>query len=334
MVLLYLVAALTVFLAYKLAKVLYRRLRRHSATSDYFVFVVGCDSGFGYSCCWYLHRAGCTVLAGCLRPDGTAADQLRGAGIPVVTLDVTSPDSVSLATENVAKLCGRAGLSAVIYNAGVLTMGRLHWLQPDHISSMINVNLLGAIEVARAMMPLLARTKGRFVMISSPCSYLPCQELAVYAATKSAVNTLAMALRCDWKEKCIDVVLLTPGDIMGYSNILSQQNQKMRAMWDSMSSSQRLNERACFEAFRSRFTGIRAQTPSVINTSRLRRAVLSAVLDKKPLVSYTAVELGTLLIFLLQKVMPQEAFEFLLRYHLHFLLHRLDSEWLDFNNIF
>lgn len=65
-----------------------------------YVFVTGCDSGFGNLLCKKLDRKGFRVLAGCLTEKG-ADDLKRVAGpyLKTVLLDVTNQDSVQKAME-------------------------------------------------------------------------------------------------------------------------------------------------------------------------------------------------------------------------------------------
>lgn len=65
-----------------------------------YVFVTGCDSGFGNLLCKNLDQRGFYVLAGCLTEKG--ADDLKratGPHLKTVLLDVTSQDSIQKAME-------------------------------------------------------------------------------------------------------------------------------------------------------------------------------------------------------------------------------------------
>lgn len=65
-----------------------------------YVFVTGCDTGFGNLLCKKLDRKGFRVLAGCLTEKG-ADDLKRVAGpyLKTVLLDVTSQESIEKAME-------------------------------------------------------------------------------------------------------------------------------------------------------------------------------------------------------------------------------------------
>lgn len=75
-----------------------------------YVFVTGCDSGFGNLLCRKLDRKGFHVLAGCLTEKG--ADDLKrvaGPNLKTVHLNVTSEESIQKAMEWAKKEVGDKG---------------------------------------------------------------------------------------------------------------------------------------------------------------------------------------------------------------------------------
>lgn len=89
---------------------LYRDSVEIEGIHDKYVFVTGCDSGFGNLLCRKLERKGFHVLAGCLTEKG--ADDLRRVGGPnlkTVLLNVTSEESIQKAMEWAKKEVGEKG---------------------------------------------------------------------------------------------------------------------------------------------------------------------------------------------------------------------------------
>lgn len=61
-----------------------------------------------------------------------------------------------------------AGLWGLVNNAGITTpTAPNEWLSKDDFLKVINVNLIGLIEVTRSVLPLLRRARGRVVNMSS-----------------------------------------------------------------------------------------------------------------------------------------------------------------------
>lgn len=89
---------------------LYRDSLEIDNITEKYVFVTGCDSGFGNLLCKKLDRKGFRVLAGCLTEKG--ADDLKRVGGPhlrTVLLDVTCQDSIQKAMEWTKKEVGDKG---------------------------------------------------------------------------------------------------------------------------------------------------------------------------------------------------------------------------------
>lgn len=89
---------------------LYRDSLEIEDISNKYVFVTGCDSGFGNLLCRKLDRRGFHVLAGCLTEKG--ADDLKratGPNLKTVLLNVTNEESIQKAMEWAKKEVGEKG---------------------------------------------------------------------------------------------------------------------------------------------------------------------------------------------------------------------------------
>ena len=86
------------------------RDRQCLPASDAFIFITGCDSGFGRLLALRLDQRGFRVLASCLTPSG-AEDLQRVASSRLHTtlLDVTDPQSIRQAVKWVETHVGEAG---------------------------------------------------------------------------------------------------------------------------------------------------------------------------------------------------------------------------------
>ena len=58
-------------------------------------------------------------------------------------------------------------LWAVINNAGIATIGPLDWQSLETMKRMIDVNLWGLVAVTKTFLPLLKKSGGRLVNLSS-----------------------------------------------------------------------------------------------------------------------------------------------------------------------
>ena len=104
-----LIALLGVVVVYKLLDHI-ARLWRVDNYSDRYVFVTGCDSGFGQALVQRLDSLGCHVFAGCFTEKGeTELRKVCSERVHPVPIDITDHDSVRNAYELVRDKLQSAG---------------------------------------------------------------------------------------------------------------------------------------------------------------------------------------------------------------------------------
>jgi 3alpha(or 20beta)-hydroxysteroid dehydrogenase len=159
--------------------------------------VTGGARGLGEGMAQALARAGAAVVVGDIREDlgKECADALRasGAAADFVPLDVTSEESWERAVPEAISRLG--GLDILVNNAGVEITSLLADLAAEDARRMLEVNVLGtALGIKhgfRAMCPGgPAGQGGAIVNVSSVAATIAFPGIAVYSATKSAVDRL------------------------------------------------------------------------------------------------------------------------------------------------
>ncbi|XP_062979198.1 17-beta-hydroxysteroid dehydrogenase type 6-like [Elgaria multicarinata webbii] len=162
---LYLAALLGLYFLYQW----YRERQTVENLREKYVFITGCDSGFGNKLARQLDARGLRVLAACLTQKG--AEQLKKATserLKTTILDVTSTENVEAATKWTKSCIGNKGLWGLVNNAGIcVPSGPNEWMTKDDFAKVINVNLLGLIDVTLHLLPLVRKARGRVVNISS-----------------------------------------------------------------------------------------------------------------------------------------------------------------------
>ncbi|XP_030051094.1 retinol dehydrogenase 16 isoform X2 [Microcaecilia unicolor] len=168
----------------------------HQNLTDKYVFITGCDSGFGNLLARQLDGRGLRVLAACLTQRG--AEQLKEATsqrLQTIILDVTDSESVASAAKWVKQQVGDRGLWGLVNNAGIGTpVGPNEWLTKDDFVKVLNVNLVGVIDVTLSLLSLLRRAKGRIVNVSSILGRVACTG-GGYCISKHGVEAFSDSLR-------------------------------------------------------------------------------------------------------------------------------------------
>jgi NADP-dependent 3-hydroxy acid dehydrogenase YdfG len=179
------------------------------------VLITGASSGFGQDAARRFAREGCKVVLAARRLDRlqdlVASIHAEGGEALAVPVDVTDRAGIELMVTTTLDLYGR--IDILFNNAG---FGRLDWLEtldPERdIETQIRVNLLGVIQVTRAVLPhMLARGSGHIINMSSVAGMIAAPLYSIYSASKYGVRGFTDALRREVAPLGIHVSGVYPG---------------------------------------------------------------------------------------------------------------------------
>lgn len=203
---------LTLVASYWLACFLWNRTLKSSVDpKGKAVLVTGCDTGFGHHAAKRFADDGFTVFAGCLNAtcDG-AKDLAKRPNVCVVQLDITKEEQVEKALQTVTTNLGSNVLWAVLANAGIAAVGPVEWNSMERIKKIFEVNVFGHIRVTKAFLPLLKKSKGRLVIVTSGLCRATIPGITVYCMSKHATLSLVDGLRRECEEEGVDVAAVEP----------------------------------------------------------------------------------------------------------------------------
>ena len=109
---------------------------------------------------------------------------LERAGVTAVRMDVTDTASIARGREQVERALAGAPLVGLVNNAGIPAAGPLELFPLDELRQVLEVNLIGALAVTQAFLPLLKASRGRIVNMSSVAGRGALPFLGPYAASK------------------------------------------------------------------------------------------------------------------------------------------------------
>ncbi|XP_077610341.1 17-beta-hydroxysteroid dehydrogenase type 2 isoform X2 [Crocuta crocuta] len=179
------------------------------------VLITGGDSGFGHALSKYLDKLGFTVFVGVLNEKGPGAEELRrtcSKRVSVLQMDITDPQQIKDAHSKVVEKVQNRGLWAVVNNAGIIGLPADGELIPmTNYKQCMAVNFFGAVEVTKAFLPLLRRSKGRLVNISSMAGGVPMEKMAAYSASKAALTMFSAIMRQELSKWGVKVSVIQPG---------------------------------------------------------------------------------------------------------------------------
>jgi NAD(P)-dependent dehydrogenase (short-subunit alcohol dehydrogenase family) len=166
--------------------------------------VTGASGGIGEATARALHAAGYRVFGTYRRPPAT-----KSPGIEYLACDVTSDESVKTAVGEVLTKAG--GIDLLVNNAGVGLLAGAEESSLEQAKSLFDVNLFGVIRMTKAVLPIMRRHgSGRIVNISSVMGLIPAPFMALYAASKHALEGYSESLDHEIRGSGVRVVLVEP----------------------------------------------------------------------------------------------------------------------------
>jgi NAD(P)-dependent dehydrogenase (short-subunit alcohol dehydrogenase family) len=170
------------------------------------VLVTGAARGIGRSITTHLADRGWDVVAG-IRTERDADDivAVNPRRISSVILDVTDDAQIADLAESLGP-----SLDAVVNNAGIAVGGPMETVSSAEWRKQLEVNVIGQLAVTRAVLPMLRKSRGRIVFISSVNGQLAMPMLGAYCASKFALEAAAHAMRMELRPWRIPVVIVEP----------------------------------------------------------------------------------------------------------------------------
>jgi short-subunit dehydrogenase len=176
--------------------------------------VTGASSGIGRELAIELARSGVDVVLFARREDRLAevANEICKLGRRAVTIagDVTEPAARQRALDAARNELG--GLDILVNNAGVGAHGRFADANPGRMRPIMEVNFFAAVELTREALPLLREgVRPIVVNVGSILGYRAAPHKSEYSASKFALVGWSQAVRPEFRQLGIDVLVATVG---------------------------------------------------------------------------------------------------------------------------
>lgn len=173
------------------------------------ILITGAASGIGAATARLFHSRGWQV--GLLDVNHTALAQLAAelGGVWHAELDVSDAGAVREALADFCALHG--GQLRLLFNcAGILRFGHFEDIAVEEHARILQINVLGLLQVSHAAFPYLKATPAAQVInMGSASGLYGTPHMASYSASKFAVRGLTEALDLEWRRHGIRV-----GDLM------------------------------------------------------------------------------------------------------------------------
>jgi NAD(P)-dependent dehydrogenase (short-subunit alcohol dehydrogenase family) len=173
-------------------------------------FITGAGRGMGVDLARAALSARNGVVATGRRPDAVVSAVGAEDNLLTVKLDVTSTEDAAAAVAAALERFGR--IDVLINNAGNFQAGFFEEISPEQFRAQIEVNFFGALNVTRAVLPVMRRQRGgQVVTISSLGGVVGAAFTSAYAASKFALEGWMESLRDEVTPFGIGTTIVEPG---------------------------------------------------------------------------------------------------------------------------
>ena len=125
-----------------------------------------------------------------------------------LVLDITDENQVQEKLKNIQ-------IYGLVNNAGIANTKLLHEETYEDINRIVNTNLIGSLNVSKAIIPNMIQNKcGRIVNIASALGHRPLSYVGAYSATKAALIQVTKSQSIELARYNIYVNAIAPGYIM------------------------------------------------------------------------------------------------------------------------
>ncbi|MEN3929911.1 SDR family oxidoreductase [Microvirga sp. W0021] len=196
--------------------------------------ITGSNRGFGRSLTELILQQGDRVIATTRKPDELDdLVRLYPEHLRVFELDVTDTAGIRQVVDQAFGLFG--SIDVLINNAGYLLFGAAEELADEEITDQINTNLIGSIQMVRAVLPYMRQQGGgHIIQHSSMCGQIGLPALSAYQASKWGIEGFLEAVRLEVAPFHIKITIVEPGFAQtGLSHSSRVENKVIKAYQQS-----------------------------------------------------------------------------------------------------
>jgi NAD(P)-dependent dehydrogenase (short-subunit alcohol dehydrogenase family) len=169
------------------------------------VVVTGVSSGIVRAAAMKCVKQGCQVL-GTVR---NAVNVQEVSGVAIIQMDVRDEASIERGIQTIIEKAKR--IDVLVNSAGVTLIGAAEETSIAEAQTLFDTNQVGLVRVIKVVLPHMREQRsGRIVKISSVLGILPAPYMALYSASKHAVEGLSETLDREVRQFGIRVALVEP----------------------------------------------------------------------------------------------------------------------------
>lgn len=178
------------------------------------VVITGASRGIGEGIARLFAGDGCRLVI-CGRDEVRLSEvasslDLSAEDVVTVTCDITEPSGMKAIIDTAWEKLG--GVDIFVNNAGVGAAGQITEIEPDEFDRVFDTNLKAVYYCFHELIPRMKKQgQGQIINISSMAGKQGVPGLAVYSASKAALNALSEGVAGEVRNDNIKISVLAPG---------------------------------------------------------------------------------------------------------------------------
>lgn len=190
------------------------------------LLITGASSGIGYYLAEKLAKDHSYVVYATVRKheDIEKLNALNLKNLHPLILDVTDHKSCSNALKVIENHMEseKLPLVAVIQNAAINKPSPAEYFPLEDAKKIFDTNFFGVVDLTQLFLPLLRRSQGRMIMMSSIVASQPVPSASIYSASKTALEGFTTSLRREVEPYNVAVISIQPGYVLSEMNPKNQ----------------------------------------------------------------------------------------------------------------
>lgn len=248
------------------------------------IIITGASSGIGLVTGEYLARKGYKIY-------GLSRSKPESKLINYLPCDVTDKEQVTKAFQAIDE-----EIFAVINNAGIGISGPIETTEITEIDKIIDVNIMGVVNVCQVALPYLRKTKGRIINIGSVAGDMAIPFQAFYSLTKAGVGIFSEALNIETRPFGVRVTVVLPGDTK-----TSFSNNRIKPV----------SKDVVYKACQASIAKMEKDEKNGMSPLRVSKAIAKILRKRKPPIRFT-VGLSYKLLVFLKRLVPYRFLNYIL----------------------
>ncbi len=175
------------------------------------ILITGASSGIGKYTAEVLVMRGWIVWAGYRSGKDKEVLEKIHQNIHPLKIDVTRMDLITQSKEIIEK--SGIPLTVLFNNAGMALGGPIEALDIEEVKKVYDVNFFGYLRMIQTFLPLLRKSHGRILNMSSLAGLVGVPYLMPYSSSKFAIEGMSDGLRRELSNQNIFVSVIEPGPI-------------------------------------------------------------------------------------------------------------------------